>query len=46
MLRNGTFYRDLGADRFERRAKPTQIKRLLTKIASLGYHIEIKPLAA
>ena len=46
MLRNGTLYEDLGAHHFERRAKPTQIKRLLAKIADLGYAVEIKPLAA
>ena len=46
MIANGAFYQDLGADHFERRAKPTQIKRLLAKIQSLGYDVEIKPLAA
>src|SRR5204863_7730398 len=29
MIANGTFYQDLGADHFERRSKPTQIKRLV-----------------
>jgi len=46
MLRDGTFYQDLGADHFERRNKPAQIKRLVAKITSLGYDVEIKPLAA
>ena len=46
MIANGTFYQDLGADHFERRAKPTQIKRLVAKLQSLGYEVEIKPLAA
>ena len=46
MIANGTFYQDLGAGHFERRAKPTQIKRLVAKLQSLGYNVEIKPLAA
>ena len=46
MIANGTFYQDLGADHFERRAKPNQIQRLVAKIQSLGYDVEIKPLAA
>ncbi len=46
MIANGTFYHDLGPDHFERRAKPRQIKRLVVKLQSLGYDIEIKPLAA
>ena len=46
MIADGTFYQDLGADHFERRAKPSQIKRLVAKIQSLGYDVEIKPLAA
>jgi transposase len=46
MIANGTFYQDLGADHFERRAKPTQMKRLVAKLQSLGYDVEIKPLAA
>jgi transposase len=46
MIANGTFYQDLGADHFEKRAKPTQIKRLIAKLQNLGYEVEIKPLAA
>lgn len=46
MIAEGTFYQDLGADHFQRRAKPNQIKRLVAKIQSLGYDVEIKPLAA
>jgi transposase len=46
MIADGTFYQDLGADHFERRAKPNQIKRLVAKIQSLGYDVDIKPLAA
>lgn len=46
MIANGTFYQDLGADHFERRTKPTQMKRLVAKLQSLGYDVEIKPIAA
>src|SRR3984893_18453648 len=46
MIANGTFYQDLGADHFERRAKPTQMKRLVAKLQSLGYEVQVKPLAA
>ena len=46
MIATGTLYQDLGADHFERRTKPTQIKRLLAKLQSLGYDVQIKPLAA
>jgi transposase len=46
MIANGTFYQDLGADHFERRSKPAQMKRLVAKLQSLGYDVEIKPLAA
>ena len=46
MIKNGTFYQDLGADHFERTAKPSQTKRLLAKLRSLGYEVEIKPLVA
>ena len=45
MIKNGTLYEDLGADHFERRTKPTQIKRLLAKLQSLGFSGEIKQLA-
>jgi transposase len=46
MIANGTFYQDLGADHFERRTKPSHVKRLIAKLQSLGYDVEIKPLAA
>lgn len=46
MIRNGTFYQDLGPDHLRQRDKPTQAKRLLARLQSLGYQVEIKPLAA
>ena len=46
MIANGTFYQDLGADHFERRTKPSHVKRLVAKLQNLGYEVELKPLAA
>ncbi len=45
MLANGTFYHDLGADHFDRRAKTLQTKRLVAKLVNLGYTVEITPVA-
>ena len=45
MLKNGTAYRDLGVDHFDRRNKQTRANRLLRQLASLGYDVQIKPLA-
>src|SRR5215813_619138 len=39
MLKTGTFYHDLGAEHFQRRASTTHIKRLLQKLSSLGYEV-------
>jgi transposase len=46
MIATGTFYRDLGADHFDRRTKPGQINRLIAKLRNLGYEVEVKPAAA
>jgi transposase len=46
MLKNGTVYRDLGADHFSRRSKTTQTMRLVKRLEHLGYAVEIQPLAA
>ena len=46
MIATGAFYRDLGADHFDRRTKPGQIKRLIAKLQNLGYEVEVKPAAA
>ena len=46
MLKNGTRYQDLGPDHFDRRAKPAQTKRLVTRLQNLGYAVQITPLAA
>ena len=46
MLENGTFHDDLGADPFERRAKPARIKRLVAKLQALGFEGQINASAA
>ena len=46
MLKNGTFYEDLGADHFDRREKGKHILRLVNRLQSLGYAVEITPRAA
>ena len=46
MLKDGTLYQDLGADHFDRRAKGAATKRLIAKLESLGYDVQIMPSAA
>jgi len=46
MLKDGTMYKDLGHDHFDRRSKDQQKNRLVKRLADLGYAVEIKPLAA
>jgi len=46
MLKNGTPYEDLGADHFNRQAKPAQTKHLVSRLERLGYTVHITPLAA
>jgi len=46
MFTDGTLYQDLGADHFDRRAKAAQTKRLVNRLQSLGYHVQITPAAA
>jgi transposase len=45
MLKDGTFYQDLGADHFNRRRPEAQARQLLKRLASLGFSVELKPLA-
>ncbi|MFL5335568.1 MAG: IS110 family transposase [Geminicoccaceae bacterium] len=44
MLKDGTFYQDLGADHFDRRAKHVVANRLIAKLASLGYQVTATPI--
>jgi transposase len=46
MLKDGTMYQDLGCKHFDRRSTDQQKKRLVRRLADLGYAVEIKPLAA
>jgi hypothetical protein len=46
MLKNGTFYEDLGANHFDNRAKGKHILRLVNRLQNLGYNVEITPRAA
>jgi transposase len=46
MLISGELYHDLGRDHFDRRAKPRQISRLVTRLQNLGCAVQITPLAA
>ena len=46
MLKDGTMYQDLGCNHFDRRSTDQQKKRLVKRLADLGYAVEIKPLAA
>ena len=43
MLKDGTFYQDLGGNHFDRRSNGAQTKRLLAKLQSLGYEVQITP---
>ena len=46
MLKDGTMYKDLGHDHFDRHSTDQQKQRLVKRLAELGYVVEIKPLAA
>jgi hypothetical protein len=46
MLKDGTLYQDLGAAHFDRRAKGAATKRLIAKLESLGYDVQITPVTA
>jgi hypothetical protein len=46
MLIRGEFYRDLGPDHFDRRAKARQTMRLVTRLENLGYAVQLTPLSA
>jgi len=46
MLRDGTFYQDLGAEHFRRTSPETQANRLARQIAKLGFTCVLTPAAA
>ena len=45
MLRDGTFYRDLGPEYFARRNPAKLAAKLANRIRNLGYHVEISAAA-
>ena len=45
MLKDGTMFKDLGRDYFDRRSKDTQKQRLLKRLTELGYAAQLTPLA-
>lgn len=46
MIKDGTLYQDLGADHFDKCNADSQVKKLVRRLASLGYDVDIKPVAA
>jgi hypothetical protein len=44
MLRDGTFYQDLGANHFERGTAEARANRLVRQIANLGFACTLTPL--
>jgi len=46
MLKDGTFYEDLGPAHFDRRRPAAQARRLVKRLADLGFSVELKPAAA
>ena len=45
MLKDGTDYDDLGPNHFHKRSKEVQTRRLVRRLADLGYAVEISPLS-
>lgn len=45
MLKDGTFYNDLGPDHFDRRRPEKQARRLVKRLAELGFSVELQPVA-
>ena len=46
MLKDGTLYQDLGSNHFQTRSKGQQTKRLIKRLADLGYDVALTPLAS
>src|SRR4051812_6196348 len=44
MLKDGTACADLGPDHFDRRSREVQARRLVRRLADLGYAVELAPL--
>jgi len=46
MLKDGTLYQDLGSNHFQSRSKGQQTKRLIKRLADLGYDVALTTLAS
>jgi transposase len=46
MLKDGTFYQDVGPNHFDQRTKERQKNRLIKRFADLGYAVELIPQAS
>jgi transposase len=46
MLKDGTFYQDLGPAHFDRRRPETQARRLVKRLADLGFSVQLNPVTA
>ncbi len=46
MLKDGTFYQDLGATHFDRRPPEAHARRLVKRLADLGFSVQLEPVAA
>jgi transposase len=46
MLKDGTLYQDLGSNHFQSQSKGQQTKRLVKRLADLGYDVALTPLAS
>jgi transposase len=46
MLKDGTLYQDLGSNHFQSRSKGQQTKRLVKRLADLGYDVALTPVAS
>ena len=45
-LKDGTLYQDLGSNHFQSRSKGQQTKRLVKRLADLGYDVALTPVAS
>jgi transposase len=45
MLKDGTLHQDLGSGYFDQRAPHIKVKRLVSQITKLGFHVSLQPIA-
>ena len=45
LLKDGTYYRDLGADHFDRRDRDALVRGNVRRLERLGYHVSLSPAA-